>query len=90
MRKRRLNDDNGNRKLLFLEGVATCGTYEADDTGRTECKTEAEFKSGEVTWLMQNGQGSLVWGQSLDKGINNDAYPLLTNVSTKRVIKWRL
>ncbi len=39
-------------------------------------KTEAQFKSGEVAWLLQNGQesqDSQVWGQN----IGSDNYPVL-------------
>lgn len=76
------------KNCYYLKGVATRGTYEYEDTvGRTECKTEAKFKSGEVTWLMQNGQGSKVWGQCLANGKNRDAYPLLTSAAEKKVYR---
>lgn len=76
------------KNCYYLEGVATHGKHEKDDAvGSTECKTEAEFRSGEVAWLMQHGQGSQVWGQTLAEDENGDAYPLLTDTPSKEVYK---
>ena len=56
------------------------------DNGTSEkvkSKTAEEFASGEVTWLLQDGQDSgsgQVWGQTLS-GDNKDGYPVLTNAN---------
>ena len=62
----------------------TCGV-KGDGTS----KTAEEFASGEVAWLLQDGQDEQnvqVWGQAL-KGILPDEYPVLTNDSEKKVYK---
>lgn len=48
--------------------------------------TEAEMKSGEFTWLLNSGNSSQVWGQTLTGG-NKDIVPALTSDETKRVYK---
>lgn len=55
-------------------------------------KTDAQFHSGEVAWLLQNGQDAdddgvkpQVWGQSLSDE-NKDDHPVLTNDSNKAVL----
>ncbi len=54
-------------------------------------KTSDEFASGEVAWLLQNGQTPVgdvkpqVWGQTLGEG--RDAYPVLTSDASLSVIK---
>ncbi len=58
----------------------TCGA-EGDGTS----KTEEEFKSGEVAWLLQNGQDEQVWGQKL--GEEADTYPVLTGEENNKVLK---
>ena len=50
-----------------------------------EPKTEDDFASGEVAWLLQNSQDGQAWGQRLT-GIK-DHYPVLTNDSSIRVWK---
>ena len=54
------------------------GLENTDDT--SEEKTAAEFLSGEVAWLLQNGQGDQVWGQK----IGVDSYP---KFSDEKVLK---
>lgn len=49
----------------------------ADVSGRTEEKTFAQFYSGEVTYLLQNGRKESVWGQNLDNGQTRQDYPVL-------------
>ena len=46
----------------------TCGA-----AGEGTSKTKTEFQSGEVAWLLQNGQAEQVWGQT----IGTDEYPVL-------------
>ena len=62
---------------------------EPDDTEVTnvESKTAEQYASGEVAWLLQNGQTDNIWGQQLT-GNNMDKYPVLTdnkNLSVLRV-----
>ena len=45
-------------------------------TGTAEPKTSAQFASGEVAWLLQDGQDSDIWGQTLT-GETPDRYPVL-------------
>lgn len=70
-------DDASNETTItncyYLSGTANKGIGEEDDAeGHVETKTEAEFASGEVAWLLQNpqkvdssyaAQDGLVWGQ---------------------------
>ena len=54
----------------YLEGTAERGSGSWNDSfGYIEVKTEAEFKSGEVAWLLQHGkykQNEQVWYQKVD------------------------
>lgn len=72
----------------YLTGTATIaiGNYGYDSSA--EAKTETEFNSGEVAWLLQNGQTDKtvqVWGQKLTE--TKDKYPVLTNETDKKVYK---
>ncbi len=57
-----------------------------------EQRDEAQFKSGEVAYLLQNGQTEadgvkpLVWGQDLKSDVK-DEYPVLTSDPAKKVYK---
>ena len=56
--------------------------------GEGTSKTEDEFKSGEVAWLLQSKQDTpdqQVWGQKLSD--EADAYPVLTTDTSKKVLK---
>lgn len=46
-----------------------------DQPGKIEYKTSAAFSSGEVAWLLQNGQADQVWGQKL--GAGGESQPVL-------------
>ena len=48
-------------------------------------KTADQFASGEVAWLLQNGQDTQTWGQKLSDGA--DEYPVLTSDTSKKVLK---
>ena len=54
----------------------------AGDGSGTTPKTEADFASGEVAWLLQEGQGTQVWGQTVGSG-----YLELTAETGKTVYK---
>ena len=62
------------------------------DNGTSEkvkSKTAEEFASGEVAWLLEDGQeesAGQVWGQTLS-GDNKDSYPVLTSEKSLSVIR---
>ncbi|MGN0186884.1 MAG: hypothetical protein ACI392_03955, partial [Paludibacteraceae bacterium] len=62
----------------YISGTATGGINGADVAGSAEVKTTDEFKSGEVTYLLNEGKafGTQVWGQRL----NYDEYPVLDGI----------
>ena len=73
-------------------------SYYLSDTETEEAngmtgKTTAQFASGEVAWLLQNGQTTdsdgvkpQVWGQTLS-GETPDAYPVFTSDSARSLVK---
>ncbi|MCH5148379.1 MAG: hypothetical protein J1G05_03320 [Clostridiales bacterium] len=70
---------------FYLTGTAAGGINNADTDG-AKVKTEAAFNSGEIAWLLQNGQATQAWGQLL-KGSEIEKYPVLTDQLPKRVWK---
>ena len=67
----------------YLEG--TCDKGVGGGSGTTEnveMKTEAEYKSGEVAFLLQDGQAEQIWGQKLGEG--GDSFPV---IGGPRVVK---
>ncbi|MCD8390053.1 MAG: dockerin type I domain-containing protein [Oscillospiraceae bacterium] len=96
----RINEHVGavtNCYYLSSEGstLAGVGGNGSGVTTYTTAKTAAEFASGEVAYLLQNGQTSqiiLVWGQDLTgqtQTTDDDAYPVLNNMDefTLRVVQ---
>ena len=80
-----------------VSGVANCyylseeetGGINGNDTATVRFMTEQQFNSGEVAWLLQNGQTDkniLAWGQQL-KNTPKDNYPVLTTDIDKKVYK---
>ncbi len=69
------------KNCYFLTGTADKGT--GDDTGEATEKTDSQFKSGEVAWLLQNGQEEQVWGQK----IGVDSYPKFSDSENEKVLK---
>lgn len=61
----------------YLSGKATGGINGADAAGSAESKTEAQFNSGEVAYLLNEGKafGTQVWGQQL----RTEVYPVLSS-----------
>ena len=57
----------------YLTGTATGGIGEDYNNGEATAKTADEFQSGEVAFLLQDGQAEQVWGQL----IGTDLYPVL-------------
>ncbi|MCI5892409.1 MAG: 5'-nucleotidase C-terminal domain-containing protein [Clostridiales bacterium] len=79
----------------YLSGTAEKAVFITRGAVKTEAeeKTAEEFADGTVAYLLQGAQeagedGSvpMVWGQTLT-GENADAYPVLTNDSTRAVCK---
>ena len=60
---------------------------ESEDAGTGAGKTQAQFASGEVAWLLQGVQTSQVWGQTL--GVGGDCFPVLLcfDPTAKQVFK---
>ncbi|MCD8026381.1 MAG: InlB B-repeat-containing protein [Clostridiales bacterium] len=85
---------NDNGATVFKGTITNCYTDNSSNVGKTggvsenvTQKTSAVFASGEVAYLLQNGQSdtsALAWGQNLD----TDSYPVLTLTDeTLRVLK---
>lgn len=63
----------------YLTGTAAGGINGNDIAGKAEAKSDVQFASGEVAWLLQNGQTEQVWGQT----INTGSYPLWQTENNK-------
>lgn len=61
------------KNCYFLTGTADKGT--GDDTGEATEKTDSQFKSGEVAWLLNGSQNPQLWGQG-----SNDMPALTSNL----------
>lgn len=61
------------------------GVGSSDDPDTVKGVANKDFTSGEVAWLLQNGQDEQVWGQKLT-GEDKDDYPVLTNDESIKVI----
>lgn len=48
---------------FYLSGTASGGVNSSDTAGQTDVKTAEQFASGEVAYLLQKGNSTLVWGQ---------------------------
>ena len=71
----------------YLTGSADKGQGQlTDDAAGTAVKTADQFMSGEVCWLLQNGQDAQAWGQLLGW----DDYPVLTTDEAMRVYAAKL
>ena len=78
-------DNIGGIAGLNNGSVNNCYYLNTGAKGEGTSKTEDEFKSGEVAYLLQNGQDAQVWGQKLSD--EADEYPVLTTDATKKVLK---
>ncbi len=73
--------------IVGQDSIEVTNSYYLDTSCDSEvpggtAKNETEFNSGEVTWLLQNGRTSQVWGQIVGAG-----YPELTGEAAKKVCK---
>ena len=75
----------GINNCYFLTGTADKGIGVGSSIFPNEAteKTENQFKSGEVAWLLQNGQEEQVWGQK----IGVDSYPKFSDSENEKVLK---
>lgn len=71
---------------LKAEGTDLGGINGADIEGQAEGKTAAQFASGEVAYLLQDGQkvgedGTIpqVWGQNIDNDGEKQSFPVFSN-----------
>ena len=60
----------------YLTGTAAGGINGNDAAGKAEAKTETEFASGEVAYLLSTGKNGEIWGQNLTFD-PKDSYPVL-------------
>ena len=68
----------------YLSGTAETGVGSDSGTAADiEEKSQSQFSSGEVAWLLQNGQGDQVWGQEIGK----DELPRLSYNKDDKVCK---
>ena len=74
------NTDSTIDNCYWLSGKATIGI--GTGTGEATSKTTTEFASGEVAWLLNQGQTNGPWRQTLDA----DDYPVL-DIMHKEVVK---
>ncbi|MGN1264096.1 MAG: hypothetical protein ACI4TW_08655 [Prevotella sp.] len=65
----------------YFSDTAIGGINGADVPGSAEGKTIAQFKSGEVAWLLNGStaQGSLAWYQNIDGESEADTFPVLNS-----------
>lgn len=75
-----------NYYYLKAEGTDLGGINGADVEGQAEGKTAAQFASGEVAYLLQDGQkvgedGTIpqVWGQNIDNDGEKQSFPVFSN-----------
>lgn len=80
------NGTINNCYYLKAEGTDLGGINGADVEGQAEGKTAAQFASGEVAYLLQDGQkvgedGTIpqVWGQNIDNDGEKQSFPVFSN-----------
>lgn len=66
------NDNNNHGTLENCYYLDTCGMT----SERAVSKTAEQFASGEVAFLLQDGQTDTVWGQNLAEGESRQNYPV--------------
>lgn len=74
------------QNCYYLSDKADGAVEGSDEEYAESRKDEDDFNSGYVAWLLQDGQGALVWGQQLGIG-SKDEYPILTSDTAKKVYK---
>ena len=82
-----INNDGTNIAITncyWLEG--TCSTGIGNGNGEATSKTTEQFASGEVAYLLQNGQTTQAWGQTL----GTDSHPVLTTDEASKVYAYSI
>ena len=78
-----ISERNSIKNCYYLKGeYFGIGSTEEDTTGQAESKTVAQFKSGEVAWLLQNGQEDQVWYQKT----GTDDYPVFEPADDSSIV----
>lgn len=79
---------------LKAEGTDLGGINGADVEGQAEGKTAAQFASGEVAYLLQDGQkvgedGTIpqVWGQNIDNDGEKQSFPVFSNAKVYKPLE---
>ncbi|MBS6749585.1 MAG: S-layer homology domain-containing protein [Firmicutes bacterium] len=71
----------------WLSNTATRGIGMGSNTATNdEDKTTGEFASGEVAWLLNQGQANGPWRQNLSSGEDADEYPVLDAAKTDTIV----
>ena len=71
----------------WLSNTATRGIGMGSNTAtNVEDKTTGEFASGEVAWLLNQGQANGPWRQNLSNGEDADEYPVLDAAKTDTIV----
>nr|WP_302962471.1 GLUG motif-containing protein [uncultured Prevotella sp.] len=88
--------DNGTiTNCYYLSGTATGGINGEDATGSAEVKTQEQFGSGEVCYLLNGSRSEgteenpLAWYQNISPS-SRDLYPVLTGTGTNTVYQVKI
>ena len=75
----------------YLDTTASTGIgFNSGTATNVTSKTSPQFSSGEVAWLLQNGQeegSGQVWGQTIGTDTDTDTAPVFTTDGSKQVIQ---
>lgn len=89
-------DDNGTiTNCYYLSDTATGGIGSNDVAGSAEVKTDTQFASGEVCYLLNGSRSEgteenpLAWYQNISSG-SRDTYPVLTGTGTNTVYQVKI
>ena len=66
--------------------ITNCYWLSDTASGDTSAKTTGEFASGEVAWLLNQGQANGPWRQNLSSGEDADEYPVLDAAKTDTIV----
>lgn len=81
------NESNASITNCYYDSTIYTGNAIGANDGTTEKvegKTTEQFKTGEVTYLLQNGQSEEIWGQT----IGTDTYPVLRGAKVYKSITY--
>ena len=75
--------DSGVSNCYYLEGTADYGVYEVDTGDAVVCASAEQFASGEVAYLLQQGNTEQVWGQDSNQA---GAVPIFDSTGLYKVV----